>query len=268
MSGIRLRQGLLLGTALLILGGCGRPATRPAIPSSAGKPAARIEPKADKALRDMCRTLANAQTFRFEAEEMYPVPLDTGQMILYTNRRTVSVRRPDRLAATLDGDLGKRQFCYDGRKFRVVDLARKICSQTDAPSELDAMLDHLIEKYHVRVPLIDILYRDPYPGLTQNVIAGEYIGRGKMSGRDCHHLAFHLESIDWQVWIDAGKEPVPWKVVITYSQLPGQPEYTATFSRWDLSPSLVDSAFELRPPADCRLVPVEEFVKLQKEGRP
>ncbi len=55
---------------------------------------------------------------------------------------------------------------------------------------------------------------------------GEYLGIHEAAGVPCHHLAFEQATIDWQLWIDAGKDPLPRKLVITYKTEDEVPQYT------------------------------------------
>jgi hypothetical protein len=81
----------------------------------------------------------------------------------------------------------------------------------------------------------------------------------------CHHLAFHQKLLDWQIWIDAGKEPLPRKYVITFTSQRNQPQYTALIHRWDVNPKLSDEQFEFHPPKGFRQV---EFLDRHSEPQP
>jgi hypothetical protein len=67
----------------------------------------------------------------------------------------------------------------------------------------------------------------------------------------CRHLGFRQESVDWQIWIDDSTN-LPRKLVITYKEQPGHPEFTAFFNKWNLSADAPDSAFAFKPPADAK----------------
>ena len=54
--------------------------------------------------------------------------------------------------------------------------------------------------------------------------------------------------MDWQLWIEHGKKPVPRKIVITYKKLPTQPQWAATFSDWRFDRALPASFFQPRIP--------------------
>jgi hypothetical protein len=98
--------------------------------------------------------------------------------------------------------------------------------------------------------------RSPIPiqTLIARVRAGTYLGLHQVNGVKCHHLAFRQDVIDWQIWIEDSDHPVPRKVVITYKEQPGHPQFTAILDKWELSASAPDSAFEFSPPAGAKRI--------------
>jgi hypothetical protein len=63
--------------------------------------------------------------------------------------------------------------------------------------------------------------------------------------------------IDWQIWIEDGKQLVPRKIVITYKTMPGSPQFTAVLSEWDLKTRLPESIFTADIPADQGITKIE-----------
>ncbi len=89
-----------------------------------------------------------------------------------------------------------------------------------------------------------------------DVQRGEYLGIHEAAGVPCHHLTFEQATIDWQLWIDAGKDPLPRKLVITYKTEDEVPQYTATIRKWNLEPRLPDALFVFTPPDGAARVEV------------
>ncbi len=89
-------------------------------PASPGK----IEPQADRILREMGEYLKTAREFTFHAEITYDDVRSSGQKIQYGGRSDISMRRPDRLSAKFDGDERKSRIFYDGKTFTIHDAAR------------------------------------------------------------------------------------------------------------------------------------------------
>ncbi len=225
-----------------------------------------VEPTADRILREMGEYLRTAREFTFRADISYDEVLETGQKVQYGGRSDVAVRRPDRLHAEHRGDERQRRVFFDGRTITIYNVAMNLYSVTEVPSEIDAAIDLVFEKYGFTVPIADLIYADPYQTLIENVQAGFVVGRHAVDGTPCHHLAFSQEAIDWQIWIEDGPRPVPRKLVITYKEEPGSPQYTARLSGWDFQPRLSEHYFEFHPPAGADEI---EFLPIQEtETRP
>jgi hypothetical protein len=93
----------------------------------------------------------------------------------------------------------------------------------------------------------------------QKIVSGRDIGPVTVLGIPCEHLAFSLGTVDWQIWIEDGAKPVPRKIVITYKDEEGTPEYTAIFSNWDFQTKLPDFLFTFEPPAGASKIDVAEI---------
>jgi hypothetical protein len=66
----------------------------------------------------------------------------------------------------------------------------------------------------------------------------------------CDHLAVRTsKGVDFQVWVAQGSEPLPRRIVITYKEETGQPQFWADLSDWNLSPEISDTLFTFTPPA-------------------
>ena len=164
----------------------------------------------------MSERLARAKAFALEAEELYDEVPEQSPRRQLTSIRRAALRRPDRLVGDVSGDAMNRSFWYDGKIFSALDKEQNVWASGGVPATVDAALDWVFERTGTVVPLADFLYADSYERLMGGVQRGEYLGIHEAAGVPCHHLAFEQATIDWQIWIDAGKDPLPRKLVITY----------------------------------------------------
>lgn len=208
-----------------------------------------VMPRAKRILSDMSKYLASAEEFTFSSDVVYDSLLWNGQKIQFGGGANVAVHRPNRLHVEYKGDERQTQIVFDGEKFTILNMLTNVYTATDGPSEIDEAIDHVIDEYGVSVPIADLVYSDPYNTLLESVKSGFFIGRHDVTGIPCDHLAFAQETIDWQIWIEAGPRPVPRKLLITYKDQPGSPQYVATFSDWNFQPRLSQHYFKFRPPA-------------------
>ena len=213
-----------------------------------------IDPRADELVRQMSDLLAGAHSFTLEAEEIYDEVPEHSPRIQLTNRRHVSLRRPDRLAGNASGDAVNASFWYDGELFSVLDEEQFAYATLPMPPTIDAALDAVFERTGIVIPLMDFLHDDVYGRLMEAVERGVYLGIHEAAGVDCHHLAFEQETIDWQLWIDAGDVPLPRKLVIAYKTEGGVPQYTVVIREWELGPELPDELFRFEPPEGAELL--------------
>jgi hypothetical protein len=221
----------------------------------------RIDPAADRVLRRMCRYLQAQRQFHFAASEQFDVVRDSGERIQYSNYRDVTIVRPNKIYSDVSGDTLNRRFWYDGKSVTMLDKQRNLYAQMPARPTIDTTLDYLAEHYGLAVPMSDLVFSDPYADLTEKVTSGAYLGLHTVDKIQTHHLAFTQENLDWQIWIDAGAVPVPRRVVITYKQQPGQPQYQATLYDWSSGQhvSVSDALFHFHAPSGAtriEMVPV------------
>ena len=215
-----------------------------------------IEPRADALIRAMSDRLASAQAFALEAQEVYDEVPEHSPRQQLTSRRDVVMQRPNRLAGDATGDAIHRSFYYDGRTFSAIDKEQNVWASGTVPPTIDEALDWVFDKTGTVIPLADFLYADVYSHLMESVQRGVYLGIHDVAGVPCHHLSFEQATIDWQIWIDAGAEPLPRKLVIAYKTEDEVPQYAVTFRKWNLKAKVPDEIFRFEPPEGARRVEI------------
>jgi hypothetical protein len=210
-------------------------------------------------LRAMSDKLAGLERFAFEVEETFDEIPDGEPRMQLTNVRRAAVERPDRLVTDAEGDTLHRAAWLDGETATVLDKAHNTYGQVEVPPTIDAALDALAKRYGVEPPLEDFVFSDPYAVLTEGVRYGRYLGLHRAAGALCHHLAFVQDTVEWQVWIDAGDDQLPRKFVLTYVREPGEPQYTAVWRKWSLAPTFPEGLFTFEPPPGARRVELSQL---------
>ena len=142
----------------------------PATPPPAANTAApAVAEQADQLLKQMGEYVGSAEQFTFHADITFDHVLPSGQKLQYTASEDVALQRPDRLYIEWAGDLGDRQFWYDGTSITLYDPATPFYASEAAPKEIDAMLGKLVTQLNFSPPLVDFLYHDPYRSLHGDV---------------------------------------------------------------------------------------------------
>src|SRR5271166_1606484 len=225
----------------------------------------KIEPKADRYLKAMSSYLAGLKTYSFQVEEFFDDVQDDGQKIQLSNQRHLSVSRPNKVFGEDEGDTADSLFYYDGKTATVFDRKQKTYATEKVPRTIDAMLDDLHDRFDTDQTMADFLFSDPYKVFTEHVQSGAYVGLHHVGKTKCHHLAFRQKLLDWQIWIDAGEQPLPRKLLITFKRQVDQPQYTALIHRWDVNPKLSDDLFQFQLPEGVRKV---DFLNRHAEPKP
>src|SRR6185503_2472035 len=112
-------------------------------------PGPKIDPRADRIIRQMGSLLRNARQFRFEATEMFDDVRPTGQKLQFTNQSVIAVRRPNRVYAEVQGDSANRCFWYDGKHVTVLEKFENLYVTMNGARDIDTTVDRVVEKYGI-----------------------------------------------------------------------------------------------------------------------
>ena len=210
---------------------------------------------AAKILARMTDFISAAQAFTLVSDTGHEVMHKNGQLIEFGSHLTLIIQRPSQAIGRFDsrdGDISTTVL--DGKAIWVYIAKENIYDTTRQPGDIDASLDFLAKQLGIPRQLRDFFSKDLTASLGSAVKSGYYVGESMISGVMCDHLALRSEKEDVQVWIARGAEPVPRRIVITYRQIEGQPQFWAQFTEWDFSPELSDTTFAFSPPEDAKRI--------------
>ena len=215
---------------------------------------AGIDPQAQKLLRTSMDYLAAQKRFTVDTRSTIETVLTSGQKLQFGNTVSMAAQRPNKLWAKRYGDLVDQVFYYDGKTLTLHNPGDKVYARVDAPGTIEEMLDFARTRLDIVAPAGDFVYRDAYDILMDGVTDGFVVGKGIVEGVRCDHLAFRAPHVDWQIWIQEGKQPLPRKIVITTRDVVNAPQFDVTMTKWNLAPKFDDSLFSFTPPAGTRTV--------------
>ena len=213
-----------------------------------------VDPKVDRIFRVMSDHLKDAGEFIFEAEITYDDILPSGQKIQYSAEYTAAVDRPDRVWTSYKGDTRTNRTFYNGKTFVLYQPAGNVYASWEAPPQINELMDQILEKLGFVPPLSDLLYSDFYEAVEEKMSVGHYAGLHSVNGVPAHHLLYSHDHIDWQVWIEDGPRPLLRRIVITFKDEPQSPQFSATITKWDLSPRLSQQLFVFDPPEGAQKI--------------
>jgi len=98
--------------------------------------------------------------------------------------------------------------------------------------------------------------------LEKQLTAISYVEEDVLFDVPTDHLAARSAEVDLQLWVAQGEQPLPRRVILTYKNAPGRPQFRADLSDWDLSPKVAADSFSFVPPAGAEQIP---FIAPQRQ---
>jgi hypothetical protein len=238
------RSRLLVLSAMLVALGCTLWA--PLLATAAED--AGSDERAAARLAAMANTLVKAPRLQTTIDANWDVTQPNGEKIEFGETRVITMRRPDRLRVeTTRRDGRRRVFLFDGTQLAVSDPDLKVYATEPRPGTLDAALDHLTEDLHMRMPLHELFAADLAKKLA-SLGTARWVDADTIAGTATDHVLLRGDGTDLQVWIAKEGDALPRRIVITYRQEEGQPQFRASFTEWNLSPDVPDGLFVFTPP--------------------
>jgi hypothetical protein len=235
--------GLLIG-GLAGLAPVTVPAAEPASPQKT-----EISAEASAALQRMSETL-RAQQFGFQAQTIRVYAGPKGEPLHIFHTLDVTVRRPNRLLVSRNGDDGPGKLAYDGKTLVVYASDGNKYASIPVPGTIEAMMKEAMGRLGVDFPLADFLTDAPGTSFLSGVTAGQIVNTVTIDGTPCLHMFFlQPPGIELELWVEKNDKSLPRRLIVTYRSLPGEPNFIATFSNWNFSVHPADADFVFQPPA-------------------
>lgn len=212
-----------------------------------------ITPEAQAVLDRMTATFNGMRRYAITAQITRDEVLPFGYKLQNNESARMWVERPNRLRLEVEGDIKNRTYVYDGSQVTMFAPDLNVYSETAAPDTIGELVRVLLDA-GVEMPLIDMLYHGSTGSLTEDVRVGLVVGDSEVDGVATDHLAFRQPEVDWQLWVEKGKQALPRKLLITTRYQVGDPQYQAIL-RWDLKPSMGAKSFAFVPPSGATKIP-------------
>ena len=207
-------------------------------------------------LKNMSEYLAKAERFSVSIRDGYDAVQQSGQKVEFGEVRKVTVSRPDRLRIEVERSDGEKGLVvFDGKDLTVYTADKNVYATVSRQGTLDQTIKYALEDLKIRVPLAMMLLSTLPSELDKLVVSADYVETTTITDVPCDHLAVRTsKGVDFQVWVAQGDEPLPRRIVITYKDEPGQPQFWADVSNWNLAPEVSDALFTFTPPAGANRI--------------
>lgn len=226
-----------------------------AYPEEDARPVPGDSEEARAIVINMATFLAAQQSFRVDIASAHDTVQPTGQKIEFLDKRELVVRRPRELRMdTVRSDGERSRVVMNASTITAQHLTDNLYAQIPARASLDDSLKFFISELHMRLPLAMLLLSDAPRELEKRIVQAELVETTTIFDKPAHHISGSTDTVDFQLWISTGKQPLPQRIVLTYRYEEGEPQFRATFSDWKLSPWISSSTFQPRLEKDAQRI--------------
>ncbi|MDM0110606.1 DUF2092 domain-containing protein [Variovorax sp. J22R133] len=226
-------------------GQASKPAPAPAAAPAASAPVERDTAVLDR-LKQMSAYLRTLKSFVVTAQTTTDEVLDSGQKIQFAGAVEYRFVSPDKLRAGVRSDRVWRDFYFDGKTLTQAAPRMDYYASVPVSGTVGQLVTRLANDYDIEMPMADLFMWGTNEDSVNNVTGAANIGPARVNGVDCDHFAMRQAGVDWQVWVQKGAQPLPRKMVITTTDQPQQPQYSAVLS-WNLNAHPAASEFTYKP---------------------
>ena len=242
----------ILAVAVAVVAGPVR-AADPAPATAASAPAQ--DPAARALLLGMANFMARAPGLRVTMRSDYDAIQVDGERIEFGERRQILMQRPDKLRVEVERSDGERgAVVFDGQWITAFNARENVYARVKKPGTVDQVLVYMVRDLHATLPLAR-MFTTAFPvDLEKRATSVTLVEECTLFDVPTDHLAVRSAEVDMQIWIARGPEPLPRRVVITYKNDPGQPEFRADLYDWKVTVKQDAAAFVFVPPAGAEQV--------------
>ena len=204
----------------------------------------------------MADFISKAPAFSVTILSGYDAIQSDDERIEFGAKRRMLFERPDRLRVDVelsDGD--KRLVLFNGKEIIVYNDDDNVYAQVEKAGTVDDILVYLVKDLQMTVPLARMFHTNFPEYQKKQFTSIRYVEEDYLFDVPTDHLAARSAEVDVQIWIAQGKQPLPRRVIITYKNAPGEPQFRAYLSDWDLSPKIADDSFTFKSPAGAEQIP-------------
>ena len=214
----------------------------------------QVDPAATRILQKMTAYLGALKQFSVHTQTTLEDMLESGHRVDFDVSADVIISRPNKLHAERKGDLVDQVFYYDGKTLTLHNPPDKVYATESAPGTIEQLLDYARESLGLTVPVADLVYRNAFTLLIQDVNFARVVGKTVIGGVRCDHLVFSRPGVDFQVWVADDGQPLPYKYVVTDTGTPALLSVTTVMSNWNAVPAVPDSRFNFVPPQGAKRI--------------
>jgi len=234
-----------------------------AVSPDARAQAPAVDPAAVEILKRMTTFLDGLQQFSVNTHSIIEEMHASKHRVDYDVSASVTIKRPNKLRAVRTGELMGESFFYDGKTLTVYKPSEKAYATEKGLDTIETMITFARETAGALLPSADLLYRNAFPLLMQDVTLAVVVGKPVINGVKYDHLLFSRPDVDFQIWIAQGKRPLPARYTVTETGTPALLSISTVLRDWNIAPAVDDAQFKFVPPKGAKAI---SFTQLEKTG--
>jgi hypothetical protein len=175
--------------------------------------------------------------------------LNSGQKLQFGGTIDLAARRPNMLHVSLKMGGADREIYYDGKTMTLAAPSQGVYASAAASGTIMQVVDQASANLGIEIPLADLFMFGEDPNFNQRILSAFPVGKEDIGGLTCDHYAVRQQGVDWQIWIRQGADALPCKLVITMTDDPAMPEFSAVYN-WLTTPApAAGAAYAYAPPS-------------------
>jgi hypothetical protein len=197
----------------------------------------------------MADFMARAPAMSVTMRSGYDAIQEDGQRIEFGERRRLQMQRPDKLRVDVERSDGERgTVVFDGRWITAFKPAENVYARVEKAGTVDEALVYMVRDLRATLPLARMFTTGFPVDLATRATSVAFVEQCSLFEVATDHIAVRTAEVDMQLWIAKGTEPLPRRVVVTYKNSPGEPQFRADLSDWSVKAKMDAAAFAFVPP--------------------
>lgn len=225
-----------------------------------------IEQKALSVLNRSADFISKSDRLGVKVEIGYEAVQETGEKIEFGSTNSYIIQRPDKVRVDIERRDGTRySYIFDGKNIWAHSMDDNIYATIAQPGNIDQSYEFMRDALQTPIPLSQLFSNNLRNYLKEELRSLRYVEQSTIDGVKCDHISLRSYDADAQLWIASGDKPFPKRIVISYKNMAGQPQFWAQFGIWNQSPKTSGAVFAFKPPQGAEKIPFA--VQLREEFR-
>ncbi|WP_276483918.1 DUF2092 domain-containing protein [Paraflavitalea pollutisoli] len=196
----------------------------------------------------MSDVIGDLESCHFTVQSSRDVVDTHGLQVKQFTQYEVYLSGNDKLLVNAQGPRGHRALWFNAGVLAHYNQEEKNYALLRVPEKTIEMIDSVSKWYEMEFPAADFFYPTFTDDLLDHADVVKFLGRTTINGQECFHVLASNQEMTMQFWIANDAFNLPVRYAITYTGQSGHPQYEASFSNWQVNPSLPLAMFNFQPP--------------------